>query len=82
VKYKNAYIEQYSPYNMLIESLYSTCYTTLDTEYKTDISHACNCTALNYNQLKLASYHSDILYFICNIRHISRAYNCTTLTYN
>jgi len=49
VEYKNAYTERYSPYNMLMESSYNTCYSTLYTEYKTDISHAYNCKTLTYN---------------------------------
>ena len=36
-------------YNMIIESLYNTCYTILYMEYKTDISDVYNCTTLTYN---------------------------------
>ena len=36
-------------YNMLIESLYNTCYTIPYMEYKTGISHAYNCATLTYN---------------------------------
>ena len=36
-------------YDMLIESLYNTCYTILCMEYKTGTSHAYNCATLTYN---------------------------------
>ena len=36
-------------YNMLIKSLYNTCYTILYMEYMTGISHAYNCATLTYN---------------------------------
>ena len=43
-------------YNMLIESLYTSCFATLYIEYMANIRHAYNCTTPAYNLLTLALY--------------------------
>ena len=43
-------------YNMLIESLYTSCFTTLYIEYIANIRHAYNRTTPAYNLLTLALY--------------------------
>ena len=52
-------------YNMLIESLYNTCYTILYMEYKTYISNVNNCIQHSLiTSLNLHYICNDILHFM------------------